>query len=45
MFSYASLKVWNSLPLSLRGSETLYVFKKRQKAYYFNLAFEDIATV
>ena len=45
IFSYASLNVWNSLPLSLREIETLFVFKKRQKAHYFNLAFEDIATV
>ena len=45
MFSYASTKVWNSLPLSLREIETLYFFKKRLKAYYFSLAFEDIITV
>ena len=38
MFLYASPKVWNSLPLSLREIETLYLFKKRLKAYYFNLA-------
>ena len=44
MFSYASPKLWNSLPLSLREIETLYLFKKRLKAYYFNLAFEDITT-
>ena len=45
MFSYASPKVWNSLPLSLREIETLSLFKKRLKAFYFNLAFEDITTV
>ena len=45
MFSYALPKVWNSLPLSLREIETLYLFKKRLKAYYFNLAFDDITTV
>ena len=33
VFSYASLKIWNSLPLSLREIETLYHFKKRLKAY------------
>ena len=32
MFSYASPKVWNSLPLSLRIIKTLYLFKKRLKA-------------
>ena len=42
---YASPKVWNSLPLSLSEIETLYLFKNRLKAYYFNLAFEDITTV
>ena len=45
MFSYASPKVWNSLPLSLREIETLYLFKIRLKAYCSNLAFEDIITV
>ena len=45
MFSCASPKVWNSLPLSLREIETLSLFKKRLKAFYFNLAFEDIDTV
>ena len=45
MFSCASPKAWNSLPLSLREIETLSLFKKRLKAFYFNLAFEDITTV
>ena len=45
MFSCASPKVWNSLPLSLRENETLSLFKKRLEAYYFNLAFEDITIV
>ena len=45
MFSCASPKVWNSLPLSLREIESLSLFKKRLKAFYFNLAFEDITTV
>ena len=45
MFSFASPKVWNSLPLSLHEIETLSLFKKRLKAYYLNLAFEDIASV
>ena len=45
LFSYASPKIWNSFPLSLREIETLSLFKKRLKAYSFNLAFEDITTV
>ena len=45
MFSCASPKVWNSLPLSLHEIETLSLFKKRLKAFYFNLAFEVITTV
>ena len=45
MFLYASPKIWNSLPLSLREIETLYLFKLRLKAYYLNLTFEDITTV
>ena len=45
LFLCASPKVWNSLPLSLREIETLSLFKQRLKAYYFNLAFEDITTV
>ena len=32
IFLYASTNVWNSLPLSLREIETLYLFKNRQKA-------------
>ena len=45
MFSYALPKVWNSLPLCLREIETLSLFKKRLKAYYFDLVLEDITTV
>ena len=45
MFLYASPKVWNSLQLSLREIETLYLFKQRLKAYNLNLTFEDITTV
>ena len=41
----ASLTVWNSLPQSLREIENLDFFKKRLKAYQFNLAFEDVTTV
>ena len=42
MFLYASPKVWNSLALSLREIEILYLFKKHLKAYYLDLTFEDI---
>ena len=45
MFLYALPKIWNSLPLSLREIETLSLFKKRLKAYYFNLVYKDISTV
>ena len=45
MFLYAPPKVWNSLPLSLRKIETLYLFKQCLKTYYLNLTFEDITTV
>ena len=45
MFWYASPKLWNLLPLSLREIETFYLFKKRLKAYNFNLAFKDITTI
>ena len=34
MFSCASPKVWNSLPLSLREIETLSLFKKRLKKHF-----------
>ena len=36
LVSCASPKVWNSLPLSLREIETLSLFNKRSKAYYWN---------
>ena len=39
MFLHASPKVWNSLPLCLHEIETLHLFQKRIKAYYFDLAF------
>ena len=44
LFLYVSSKVWNSLPLTLRKIEALYLFKKHLKAYYLNLTFEDITT-
>ena len=45
ILSYAFPMVWNSLPLYLREIETLYLFKKWLKVYYFSLAFEDTTTV
>ena len=45
MLLYASPKVWNSLPLSLREIGTLHLSKKRLNAYDLNLTFEDISTV
>ena len=33
------------LPLSLNEIKILFLFKKRLKAYYFNLAFENVTTV
>ena len=45
VFLYASPNIWNSLPPSLRENETLYLCKKRLKAYYLNLIFEDTTTV
>ena len=45
MLLFASPNVWNSSLLSLRRIETLSIFKKRLKAYYFNFAFQDVTTV
>lgn len=45
MFSFAAPKVWNSLPLSLREIDSLSLFKTRLKTYFFNIAFENVATV
>ena len=45
VFSYASPKFRNSLPLSLHEIEALFLFKKHLKAYYFNLDFEDVTAV
>ena len=38
-FSAAGPRLWNGLPLSLRSSNTLTVFKKDLKTYLFKFAF------
>ena len=38
-FAIAAPKLWNSLPLSIRSSETVDAFKKRLKTHLFKLAF------
>ena len=38
-FSVCAPKLWNSLPLEVRTSETFYLFKKRLKIHYSQLAF------
>jgi len=40
-FSHAAPKVWNSLPLTVRKSESVDTFKKHLKTHLFNLAFKD----
>eukprot|EP00112_Aurelia_sp_Birch-Aquarium-sp1_P010318 Seg2209.5 transcript_id=Seg2209.5/GoldUCD/mRNA.D3Y31 product="putative RNA-directed DNA polymerase from transposon X-element" pseudo=true protein_id=Seg2209.5/GoldUCD/D3Y31 len=38
-FSVCAPKLWNSLPSEVRTSETVHLFKKRHKTFYFKLAF------
>ena len=38
-FAVAAPKLWNELPLHIRQSPTLQVFKSRLKTYHFSLAF------
>ncbi len=38
-FSYLALKLWNSLPDNVRGSDTLSLFKSRLKTHLFSQAF------
>ena len=38
-FSVCAPKLWNSLPSEVRTSETVHLFKKRLKTFYFKLAF------
>ena len=45
MFSFAAPKIWNALPISLRETSSVLLFKARLKSYFFNSAFEDVANV
>ena len=45
MFCFAALRMWNSLPLSLRETSSVSLFKAHLKSYFFNIAFEDVASV
>ena len=38
-FQFAGPKEWNNLPLLIRESPSIYIFKSRLKAYLFNCAF------
>ncbi len=38
-FSYLALKLWNSLPDNVRGSDTLSLFKSRLKTHLFSQTF------
>ncbi|KAI5615828.1 hypothetical protein C0J50_8760, partial [Silurus asotus] len=38
-FSYKGPQLWNSLPISVRDSDTVSVFKSRLKTYLFSQAF------
>ena len=39
-FSVYTPRIWNVLPLEIRDSQSLPVFKKRLKTHFFNLAFD-----
>ena len=45
MFSFAAPKIWNSLPLSLREISSVSLFKTHLKSYFFNIAFDDVASI
>ena len=38
-FQYAAPSVWNSLPLSVRNSQSIDIFKKTLKTHFYGLAF------
>ena len=38
-FSVAAPRVWNELPITLKTSETIAIFRKKLKTYLFQLAF------
>ena len=40
-FQFAGLKEWNNLPLLIRESPSIYIFKSRLKTYLFNYAFNE----
>ena len=44
-FSYCGPKVWNELPFSIRCICDVEVFKKTLKTHYFNIAFNEVATL
>ena len=45
MFSFAAPKIWNSLPLPRREISSVSLFKTHLKSYFFNIAFEDAASI
>ena len=45
MFSLAAPKIWNFLPLSLREISSASLFKTHLKSYFFNIVFEDVASI
>ena len=45
MFSFAAPKIWNSLPLPLREISSASLFKTHLKSYFFNIAFENVASI
>ena len=45
MFSFAAPKIGYSLPLSLRETSSVSLFKAHLKSYCFNIAFEDVANI
>ena len=40
MFAFSLCKVWNVLPLYVRESDSVSIFKSGLKTYFFNLAFD-----
>ena len=38
-FQFAGPKEWNNLPLLIRESPSIYIFKSRLKTFLFNCAF------
>lgn len=41
-FSVAGPKLWNRLPLYIRQSQTITIFKSNLKTYYYSLAFDAV---